>query len=280
MEKLAFITMDVESYYDTECLKKKGVPYDGEYCCADSVSTFINLVERYGGKATLFLNCEFTIDSKPHIEKALLRGHSLALHSLKHIEATSESEEEFKSDIVEGIKHIKENFGVLPKGYRAPCFKIDDERFQAVKENFLYDSGAFGFRKNKNFKNEDEGEYEKLNSCVYRKGGFYEISTCSVNVLGINFPVSGGGYMRLAPWWLCKLSLKKYLKKENVYLFYVHPFEICDKKLPLPKCTNFGEKIYLTRGRKTYLRRIEKIFNLLTRYGYKFKSIDEYIESL
>jgi hypothetical protein len=43
---------------------------------------------------------------------------------------------------------------------------------------------------------------------------------------GFVLPLGGGGYFMLIPFALFKLGVESILKKENAYLFYMHPWEI------------------------------------------------------
>ena len=46
MKKYAFMTMDVESYYDTMCLKGTDVVVDDRFSCADQIDRFLNVLEQ------------------------------------------------------------------------------------------------------------------------------------------------------------------------------------------------------------------------------------------
>ena len=45
MNKVAFITMDVESFYDTSCIKDKNIPSNDEYDCAEELDKFIDFLD-------------------------------------------------------------------------------------------------------------------------------------------------------------------------------------------------------------------------------------------
>ena len=48
--KYAFMTMDVESFYDIECLKGKEVTYLKEYSCEEAMADYIHLLDKYNIK--------------------------------------------------------------------------------------------------------------------------------------------------------------------------------------------------------------------------------------
>ena len=53
-----------------------------------------------------------------------------------------------------------------------------------------------------------------------------EFPISTIHLLGLNLPISGGGYFRLFPYSLTKRALKTINDKENMpFMFYVHPWE-------------------------------------------------------
>lgn len=87
-------------------------------------------------------------------------------------------------------------------------------------------------------------------------------------------------YLRLAPWAAVKPSVKKYIKNANAYLFYVHPFETYCGELPKYKELSLFERLFVSRGRKSYLKKIRNIIEMLIKNGYEFSSIEDYLTDL
>ena len=48
--KVAFMTMDVESFYDIECFKGKNVDYNKEYSCEEAMIDYVHLLDKYNIK--------------------------------------------------------------------------------------------------------------------------------------------------------------------------------------------------------------------------------------
>ena len=59
-------------------------------------------------------------------------------------------------------------------------------------------------------------------------------------------------------------------------MFYVHPYEVSKNKVPKLKNLKFVEWLFIRIGRKSYLRKIEKIIKYLKKKGFEFKSLGEY----
>ena len=95
----------------------------------------------------------------------------------------------------------------------------------------------------------------------------------------MNVPISGGGYLRILPWFLYKYLLKKYLKTNKLYTFYIHPFELSNTHVFLPKGVSFINKFRYNYNRKKTYKRIIKTIELLFNYGYTFKTYSELINN-
>lgn len=283
MEKTAFITMDVESFYDTSCVKAK-FPCENQnqnFSCAEEILNFAELLQKYDCKATFFITGTFIDEIKKYFPALIRSKNEISLHCYKHVSPLTQNLDEFDEELKKACNLIKENSGVFPAGYRAPCFGIDDERLKIVRQNQMkYDSSFMDTSLSVYNGRINMDGYKKINDSVYEKNGFYECVPSVVKFLGIKYPVSGGAYLRIPPYFFVKILLKKYLKNADSYLFYVHPFEISKKRLPLSKKFNLAEILYINRGRRRYLKRIEKIFILLKKYGYTFYTIGDFAEKI
>ena len=70
----------------------------------------------------------------------------------------------------------------------------------------------------------DMAGYEKRFNAVYQNDYFIEFEATTLSALGKNIPIPGG-YLRLFPWLLMKF-VSQYLKSNDIYVFYIHPFEL------------------------------------------------------
>ncbi len=270
--KPAFFTMDAESYFDTVCIKEAGIPYNRNFSCAEEIGTFASLAEEFGGKVTFFVSADFLSDAVPYLKKAIADGHFVSLHCNEHISPLKMTVDVFEKSITSGKNRVAEKL-TLPRGYRAPCFGLDNMRFDAVRNvGFLYDASG----QEKSTENLDLSGFTKVNDCVYRDGGFYEVKCCIGKVLGIKIPISGGAYARIIPWFIYKSALKNYLKHADAFSFYVHPFELHAGHLPMPKQPHL--RMYLCRGRKNYIKRIRKIAQLLKTEGFSIIPIEDFLQ--
>ena len=262
MSKVAFMTMDVESYYDTMCLKGTDVVVDDQFTCANQIDKYLSLLDKYNIKATFFVATSFLPKCKNFLLKAIEQGHEIALHCDEHEILKDLPKEEFDSLIKKSKELLKKELNVEPVGFRFPCFEYREELLEVLKENgFIYNSSM----------SLDEGKVFLLND-------LYEIPLIQKHLFGKKILLSGGGYGRVLPRKTYLKWVKKYIDSHDYFIFYFHPFEIYEGELPLPSNASFKVKNYLNKGRKDYLSRIESIIHFLKENDYQFSSIKEYLK--
>lgn len=267
--KVAFVTMDVESFYDTSCVKDKGI--SGNVSCAEQVEEFLSLINAYNIKATLFVTVDFIKECKDALLRAIRDGHEIALHALVHETPKDYSADYFNECIARAKDIILHELGVEVKGYRAPCFGIDKTKLEILRQQgFLYDSSALNHRTPYGAGRLNVNKFCKLNDSVFRDGNFFEVRPTTM---------SGGGYVRLLPWWLTKMRLNKSFKQADSYVFYTHPFEIYQGQFPEMRRLSAAERMFINRGRKDYLRKITFILEQLQLNGFTFSTVSNYLET-
>lgn len=274
MSKIAIFTMDVEGFYNTECIINQNI--DKSQSMSDGIYQYLKLLKKYDIKGDFFVIANDIKYMKDEIKAIIDDGHQIGLHGLNHLMNSSKSNVLFRQEIKEAIKIVEDELGVTPLGYRAPCFSLNRSQFQILSEsNLKYDSSFMNikttYQKPVDFPIE---LLEETSKNIYKAGDFYEFPLSTRK----NFTVSGGAYLRLCPYWLYKNELKKYLKENEVYVFYVHPFELSEKPLPLDLKIDGKVTFYLKKNRGAkFLRKIEKVIKLLKRKGFEFKSFEELI---
>ena len=105
----------------------------------------------------------------------------------------------------------------------------------------------------------------------------------TVDILGKKLPISGGGYLRIFPWWFLSFLIKRYVRKHDLFSIYIHPFEMSSETPPkvaeLDNKTNFRFKYNI----KSVPSKMEKLIKLLKSEGYEFmtyKRAHEYFSVL
>lgn len=275
-KKYAVFTMDVESFADTECISSSGIRVDTDL--TDGFEEYIKILNRHGIKSTLFTVGDFAPKIADRLRTQLAQGHHLALHSFSHVPPMSVPLDTFRQETQDAKARMKELFGVNVVGFRAPCFSLDKDRLNILKElGFSYDSSHLGFRAARHTVNLDLDDFQTVRDGIFRNDHFYEFSLSREKVFGKMFPVSGGGYVRLSHWGFIKTLISHYIHRNNYYVFYLHPFELTKQKVPFLKELKLYDKYYISHGIHSYKRRIEQIIRMLKKRGYEFVTFEQLV---
>lgn len=273
-KKYAVFTIDVERFIDTECVHNSGVKVKTDML--DGLDEYIKILDSHNIKATMFTVGKAVSKLEEKLKTYIKRGHTLALHSYDHTAPLSISNNQFREETRRTKEYLEETFNTEVKGYRAPCFSMDDEKLSILKElGFKYDSSRINFEKARHTTKMHLKGFKEVLKGVFKKDYFYEFGIVCHNIFGKNFPISGGGYVRLSNWTFIKTAISQYIKKNNYYVFYLHPFELSKEKIPFIKGLKFYDKMYLGYGFLSYPFKVNAIINMLKKSGYTFVTFDE-----
>jgi hypothetical protein len=93
-----------------------------------------------------------------------------------------------------------------------------------------------------------------------------EVPLSVIKVMGRNFPVCGGGYLRYFPYNLTKRAFKS-INKERPVIVYLHPYELDINKYP--------DYFYEARSKANLKQKLNLMF-----YRYKKETVKPKLESL
>lgn len=267
-KKYAVLSMDLEDWFHLDYFEKNQC--DQRVSTLDGVDIYLDLLDEYSIKTTFFTVGELTNQLEPLLKKIQERGHEIGIHSHHHKRPLTLTLEEFREDTLKAKASVQKITENRPLGYRAPCFSLDRLRLDILKElDFSYDTSKIDFADHPLYGKMDINDFKQPYPWVFEQNGFVEFEVSTSKVLGKSFPVSGGGYVRILPWFLMKVLLKKYLKKNNFYFFYIHPFELSKVlDIPLPPNTSASTRFRFNKGRFSVDRKIRQLIELLNKEGY------------
>ena len=140
---------------------------------------------------------------------------------------------------------------------------------------FTYDSSKIRFAPHPLYRNLDLTGFEQRDDLVYVDGDFSEYEIPTLDIGRFSLPISGGGYMRLFPFWLLKKLLKLYEKQHENFTIYVHPFELTRRALPMPEGLSWKTRFRCLVGRKGNLKKLRKVIRYLKRRGARFDTLEQ-----
>jgi polysaccharide deacetylase family protein (PEP-CTERM system associated) len=180
-------------------------------------------------KATFFV-LGWLAERLPHLVREIhSRGHEVASHGYYHNLCNEQSYEDLKNDLSNSKSLLEDIIGTQVYGYRAPSFAINNDILKIIEDcGYLYDSSFNSFSMHGRYGKISLNEQNRVGIVYKISSDFYEfpISNLKSKIQNLVLPWGGGGYFRLIPFPLFKLGVESILKKENAYLFYMHPWEI------------------------------------------------------
>ena len=271
----AFLTVDLEEWYHLDYLK-------GYHCRESGVRVlpqlfdFLDMLDDMGVKVTFFCVAEIAAENAGLLREILRRGHALGCHGLDHDLLSNKSLEQFVDETRRAREMIEAAAGRGVTGYRAPCFTMERDKLEALRAlGFTYDSSKIRFAQHPLYRNLELDGFERPEDLVYRDGDFTEYEIPTLELFGYSIPISGGGYLRLFPFWLLRLLLALYARKHENFTIYAHPFELTAMPLPLPKGLGRVTRFRCLVGRKRNLKKLRKVIRWLKKRGARFITLEQ-----
>lgn len=278
--KYAILSMDIEDWYHLDYLNDKDC--DKRYVLLDGINRFNEIIEFYSIPASFFVVGELINDLSETLKGLDSKGHDLAVHGWNHARPMTMDLQSFRADVARSKQRLQDLLGKEVIGYRAPCFSIDRQRLNILRdEGFKYDSSRILFNEHPLYEKINIDGFEELSNNIFCLNNFVEFQVSTLKLCGKYFPVSGGGYLRIFPWALTRQLLKQYFASDDFYVLYVHPFELSSKpKPPFPFNTSRINKLRFSLGRSTVSSKLYLLINLLKSYGFEFTTFSSLREKI
>lgn len=278
--KKAVLSMDIEDWYHLDYFDQNEC--DTSQTMLDGLDVFLELLDSLSISSSFFVLGEIA-NKEINLYKDLIRcGHDISSHGWNHKRPMKMTLNEFNEDLKMNVDLMKKINGDIKFGYRAPCFSIDRQRLDLVKKSgFSYDSSRIDFGSHPLYGSIDMKGFKNITDSVYSKDNFIEFEATTHAVFRKNVPISGGGYLRLLPWPLMTRLVKDYLLSNDLYVLYIHPFELSNSSLPLiPASTSHFTKFRFSHGRKNVLSKIKKLIDVLDSKNYEFTTFNKIYQEI
>jgi len=271
--------MDIEDWYHLDYFSGKET--DKAYSMLDGVVNYIELLGKYDIKTTFFTLSELADSAREIILYAAEQGHEIACHGKDHVRPVLKDVDVFRREIVEAKETLSNLIGKEVVGYRAPCYSIDRERYDVVMAaGFKYSSSKISFNQHPLYRELDLSDFEQQVPGFYCKNGFYEFELSTQPFLGKNIPVSGGGYIRILPWAFMKPMISSYLTTAELYVLYIHPFELSRRQMPRVPGVSLLTDVRARRGLGRVEGKVEQLIRILIKHGFEIITFNEAIRDI
>jgi len=246
------LTIDVEDYFQVSNFENavKMEDWDKyESRVVKNTREILSILSQNDSKATFFI-LGWIAERFPEIVMEIdAQGHEIASHGYSHKLIYRMSREEFKDDLIRSLEILERITKKKVLGYRAASCSVTEDSLWALdvlKENGIkYDSSVFPIH-------HDRYGIPDADRFIHRwnNNGLVELPFSTVNILGQNIPVAGGGYFRLYPYWFTKWAIEKINREGYPAIVYIHPWEL-DYKQPRIKANLISGCRHYINLRKT-----------------------------
>lgn len=272
-EKVAIISMDVEDWYHLDYVAGD---VDKTISMLDGFDKFIEICSDEKIPATYFCLSDLVNEVKSKLPDIQKHGGEIAMHGTDHARPLSQSVEYFVAETDKGRRILEKSLGVPIEGYRAPCFSLDRERLNLLMElGFKYDSSKIDFGSHPLYGALDVTDFKMLDDGVLADSEFFEFEIPTYKKFGRTLPISGGGYIRILPWFLLRQAISSYISKNNNFFVFMHPFELSSAKAPknleLKALTDFRFRYGIPKTPSKF----RALIHMLKQEGYCFKTFSQ-----
>ena len=208
----------------------------------------LDLLDETERKATFFVVGKLA-EYRPQLVKLIAaRGHEIALHGQNHVAMFSLSPAEAKEEVTTAFKAVTDITGAEIFGFRAPFFSLKKENIYLLEIladlGLLYDSSIFPTALPRygiaNFDRKD-ALYDLPNGMQ-----IVELPMTTGRFMNKDWPVSGGGYIRLMPSFMIRKIFKKISSAGNDSMIYMHPYEFDTQ--PIDVSANYPQDAAYSRA--------------------------------
>jgi len=270
VKRYAVLSMDVEDWYHLDYFA--GLAPDRSSSLLDGLDVYLSLLERHSIRTTFFVLSELAEHLGSTLRSMAAAGHEIASHGVAHKRPLKMTVEAFADDLRQSKAQLENVVQRPVEGFRAPCFSMDRTRLKEVrKAGYTYDSSRIDFTGHPLYGSLDVDDFRTDTPGHFVQQGFHEFEVSTLPVLGKRLPVSGGGYLRIAPWAIMRPLIQSYVSTNPLYVLYIHPFELSPRPLPAAAAKlSFPQRLRCGLGRAGVARKLEKLIQLLKHDGFSF----------
>ena len=270
MKRYAVLSMDVEDWYHLDYFS--ALATDRSSSMLDGLDVYLSLLERHSIRTTFFVLSELADRLGGTLRAMAAAGHEIASHGVAHKRPLKMTVDEFSADLTQSKAVLEDVVQGSVQGFRAPCFSIDRVRLEEVrKAGYTYDSSRIDFAGHPLYGSLDVSDFEAVSPGHFVQHGFHELEVSTLPVLGKRLPVSGGGYLRIAPWAVMRPLIQAYVRSNPLYVLYIHPFELSRQPRPASVANlSYPQRLRFGLGRAGVARKLDKLIQLLKDDGFSF----------
>jgi len=229
------LSIDLEEWYHSELVGGRRSRFSQ---AAEATKPILDLLDRYQTKASFFVVGEVAEQNPDLIRSIFQKGHEIGCHTFSHKLVWNLGESLFREDLERFHLLMQKILGrVEIKGFRAPCFSIDNRNKWALKVlldfGYQYDASIFPLKISPLYgiSGAPTRPYRISFEDVRKEDSqspLMEYPLCPLTIGRLKIPISGGFYMRALPRSFLYWGLRR-INRSQPFLVYFHPWEGYEK---------------------------------------------------
>lgn len=264
------LTVDVEDYFHVSAFANSinRTDWDNHVSRVEkNTHRLMDLFDEAQVKATFFVLGWVADRNTSLIKEIAHRGHEVACHGYSHQLIYNQTPDVFREETIRSKALLEDIVQVPVRGYRAASYSITDNSLWALdilaEAGFEYDSSIFPIRHDR-YGIPDAKEMPHVLQTP-QGHSLVEFPLSTAKIFNHKLPVAGGGYFRLYPYALTKAGLRQINRRQQPFIFYLHPWEI-DPDQPRVEASWFSRfRHYNNLGKcEVRLQRLLKDFQFST----------------
>ena len=226
------LTIDVEDYYHVAAFDSVVRFADWERYesrVEKNTQRILDLLDEHATQATFFV-LGWVLERHPGLIRTIVaRGHEIASHGYAHQRIYTQTPAQFRAETRRSKSLLEDTLGQPIRGYRAASYSITRQSLWALdvlrEAGFVYDSSIFPIR------HDLYGipSHPRFCSVIPGEHGapLVEFPLSTLRLGGTNFPIAGGGYLRLFPYAYTRWGIRYLNTREGQpAVVYLHPWEL------------------------------------------------------
>lgn len=225
------LTVDVEDYFQVSAFAKNIDQKDWDnqpLRVGNNTRRLMDMFDEAQVKATFFVLGWVAERNRSLISEIAERGHEVACHGYSHQLIYNQTPEVFREETIRSKALLEDIIQQPVLGYRAASYSITRKSMWALdilaQAGFQYDSSIFPVRHDR-YGIPDAEETPHLLETPQGLS-LVEFPLSTAKIFNYKLPVAGGGYFRLYPYSLSKAGLEQINRRQQAFVFYLHPWEI------------------------------------------------------
>ncbi|NOZ36832.1 MAG: DUF3473 domain-containing protein [Gammaproteobacteria bacterium] len=225
------LTVDVEDYFQVSAFAKNIDQSDWDkhpLRVEKNTQRLMDIFDEAQVKATFFVLGWVADRNRSLVKEIARRGHEVASHGYSHQLIYNQTAEVFREETIRSKSLLEDIVQQPVRGYRAASYSITGNSLWALdilaEAGFEYDSSIFPVRHDRY----GIPDAEEVPHVLKTPAGhsLVEFPLSIAKLLNYKLPIAGGGYFRLYPYALSKAGLNQVNRRQQPFIFYLHPWEI------------------------------------------------------